>query len=151
MHALLELDFVWRLVIAAVLGGLMGLERSIAGKHAGLRTYALVALGAALFVVSATLASFELSNFASINPLVVASSIVTGIGFIGAGLAAFHGGTPGELTTATGLWVAAAVGMASGFGFYYLALATAILSIVVLSLLARFEHAMRVRFGKREE
>jgi len=151
LHATLELAFVWRLLIAVVLGGLMGLERSIAGKHAGLRTYALVSLGSCLFVIAGTLASVELSAFSGINPLVVASAIVTGIGFIGAGLAAFHGATPGELTTAAGLWVVAAVGMACGFGLFYLALATAALSVVILSLLGSFEHAMRVRFGKNGE
>jgi putative Mg2+ transporter-C (MgtC) family protein len=151
LHSTLELALVSRLLIAALLGGVMGLERSIAGKHAGLRTYALVALGACLFVLCGTLASVELAAFPGINPLIIASAIVTGIGFIGAGLAAFRGEHPGELTTAAGLWVAAGVGMAAGFGLFYLATATAVLSVIVLSLLTKLEHMLRVRFGKDGE
>src|SRR3990167_5829927 len=123
----MESEFVTRLVIAAVLGGLLGLERSIAGKHAGMRTYALVSLGSALFVCMGTLASLQFTQFAGVNPLQLAGSIIIGIGFIGSGLAVFHGAHPGELTTASGIWVVAGVGMAAGVGFYTLALGAPLL------------------------
>ena len=144
----LENEFIWRLLIATLLGGLLGLERSLAGKHAGMRTYALVSLGSALFVCLGTLASFQLAAFfGAINPLQIAGSIVIGIGFIGSGLAVFRGEHPVELTTASGIWVVAGIGMAAGFGFTSLAFAATILGVLVFSLLARVEHTLRVRFG----
>lgn len=140
---------VWRLIVAALLGAALGFERSLSGKHAGMRTYALVSLGSCLFTVAGTLASFELSMFAGINPLQIASSIVVGIGFIGAGLAAARGDNSGhvELTTAAGILVGAGVGMAVGYGLFQIALASAILGILIFSLLAKVEHRMRMRFG----
>jgi putative Mg2+ transporter-C (MgtC) family protein len=145
-----ESTFVLNLVVAALLGALLGLERSLAGKHAGMRTYALVSLGSCLFVITGTLASFELQSFAGINPLQIAGSIAIGIGFIGSGLA-IMGGPKQEITTAAGIWIAAAVGMASGYGLYLLALATSILTIVVFSLLSRLEGWIRGRFGTEVE
>jgi len=112
----------------------MGLERSIAGKHAGMRTYALVALGACLFTT-----------------LGFGTGVVIGIGFIGAGLAAVRGGTHVELTTAAGVWVAAAVGMAVAGGFYLLAAGVVVLSVCVLSLLLPLESRIRARYGQNGE
>lgn len=137
------------LVVSALLGALLGAERSIAGKHAGMRTYALVSLGSCLFVIVGTLASYQLSIFSGINPLVIASSIVTGIGFIGAGLAVFRGEHPVELTTATGLWVAAGVGMASGFGLYEIATASTFIALLIFTVLLPVENVIRRRFGDR--
>ena len=147
----LEVSFVWRLLFAALLGALVGLERSIAGKHAGMRTYALVSLGSCLFVVLGTLASLEMATlFSGINPLQIASSVVLGVGFIGSGLAVLRGEHPVELTTASGLWVAAGVGMACGFGAYILATASTILALVIFSFLLRVENNIRRRFGTTE-
>jgi putative Mg2+ transporter-C (MgtC) family protein len=132
------------LVIAAVLGACLGLERTLAGKHAGMRTYALVSLGSAVFALIGTLASYQLSAFGGINPLQIAGSVVIGIGFIGAGLAAGGStGGRGELTTASGIWVAAGIGMACGFGLYALAVLTALIAMVILSLLLHVENAVR--------
>src|SRR6185312_17249039 len=116
----IQLSLVGRLLIAAILGSMLGLERTLAGKHAGMRTYALVSMGSSLFVIAGTLASFELSMFSAVNPLVVAANVVLGVGFLGTGLAMFKGEHPVELTTAAGLWLAAGVGMAAGFGLYTL-------------------------------
>lgn len=151
MHLPIESEFVWRLIVAAVLGAIIGIERSIAGKHAGMRTYALVSLGSALFSLIGVLASFQLSLFAGINPLQIAGSVVIGIGFIGSGLAVFRGEHPVELTTATGIWVAAGVGMAAGFGQYWLAATSAILTVLIFSFLLRLENYFRHRYGTREE
>ncbi len=137
-----------RLLVAAVLGGLLGLERSIAGKHAGMRTYILVSLGSALFVVVGTLASFQLSGFPSLNPLQIAASIVIGIGFIGSGLAVFRGEQPIELTTASGIWVAAGIGMACGYGFFIVGFVAMLLAILTLSLLIPVENSIRSRFRR---
>lgn len=142
-----EIDFTIRLVVAAVLGTLLGLERSIAGKHAGMRTYAMVSLGSALFVIVETLASYQLFDFKSINPLQIAGSIVIGIGFIGSGLAIMRGDRPGEITTASGIWVVAGIGMACGFGLYVLAGAATIISLIVFSLFSWVERRLRIRYG----
>ena len=143
-----ETHFVGALVIAAVLGAFLGLERSIAGKHAGMRTYALVSMGSCLFVVIGTLSSLQLAFFSGINPVQIAGSIVIGIGFIGAGLSSLRGGdTHAELTTATGIWLAAGVGMACGFGFYLLALASTVMGLIIFSLFLKFENSIRDKYG----
>jgi len=146
----LENEFVVRLAVAAVLGSLLGLERSLAGKHAGMRTYAMVSLGSCLFVVIGTLSSFQLSAFAAINPLQVAGSIVIGIGFIGAGLSAMRGEHP-ELTTASGIWVAAGVGMAAGFGFYTIAVSSVLFGLIVFWMFAKLEHRVSEHYGIKHE
>jgi putative Mg2+ transporter-C (MgtC) family protein len=143
----IEITFVWRLVAAVVFGSLMGLDRSIVGKHAGMRTYALVSLGSCVFSIVSTLASYQLGIFPGANPLQIAASIVVGVGFIGAGLSAFKGEHSVELTTATGIWVVAAIGMACGYGLYLIATATTVLGIVIFSLISRVEHWLRVNWG----
>lgn len=147
----MELILIGRLFIAALLGGLLGLERSIVGKHAGMRTYAMVSLGSCLFVGIETIVSFQLSYFAGLNPLQLASSVIIGIGFIGAGLSGLRGEHPVELTTASGIWVAAGIGMACGFGLYALAIATAVFGVVIFSVLAKLEHRISTRFGTKHE
>ncbi|MBC7836597.1 MgtC/SapB family protein [Acetobacteraceae bacterium] len=138
------------LIAAALFGAFLGVERSLAGKHAGMRTYALVSLGSCLFVIIGTLSSLQLSIFPGINPLQIAASIVIGIGFIGAGLSSMRG-DHAELTTASGIWVASGVGMACGFGFYLLAFAATAISLIVFSVFAKLERALRVRYGKESE
>lgn len=141
-----EVSFSLRLIVAVILGMIMGLERSIAGKHAGMRTYAMVSLGAALLVAISVLASLQLSMFSGVNPLQIAGSIIIGIGFIGSGLAMYRGDQI-ELTTASGIWVVSAVGMACGFGMYFLAIVTTVLSIVIFTVFSRLERKIRVRYG----
>lgn len=147
----IEIDIIIRLAAATLLGAGMGLERSLAGKHAGMRTYALVALGSALFTVVGIVASYQLAGFAGTNPLHIAGSVVIGIGFIGAGLASLRTEHPVELTTASGIWVAAAVGMAAGFGYFAVALAATVLGILVFSALLRFENRLRRRYGTNQD
>lgn len=143
----IELTMAARLLIAALLGMAVGWERSMAGKHAGMRTYAMVSLGSALFVALGTLASFQLSIFSGINPLQIAGSIVIGIGFIGSGLAMYRGQQPVELTTASGIWVVAGIGMACGFGLFTLAASATALSIIIFTFFSRLERKMRARYG----
>ncbi|MES2202791.1 MAG: MgtC/SapB family protein [Patescibacteria group bacterium] len=135
------------LLLSVILGALMGLERSIAGKQAGMRTYALVSLGSCLFTLVGVVASYQLSMFAGINPLQIAGSVVIGIGFIGAGLAAIRGSEHAELTTAAGIWVASAVGLACGLGMYAVATATAVLSVLVFKVFLSIENSIRRRYG----
>ncbi len=145
----IELLLSLRLFFAVVLGALFGLERSLAGKHAGMRTYALVSLGSCVFSLVGVLASYQLAAFAAVNPLLIASSIVVGVGFIGSGLAAGYGAHPTELTTASGIWVVAAVGMACGFGFIITAIATSLLGLLIFTVLAPIEQLLKLHWGKK--
>lgn len=147
----IEMEVITRLIVAVILGACMGLERSLAGKHAGMRTYALVSLGSSLFTVTGLVASYQLTSFASVNPLQIAASIVIGIGFIGSGLAVFRGEQPSELTTATGIWLVAAVGMTAGFGYFAVALAATVLGLLIFTVLLKLENGLRRRFGHSQE
>lgn len=147
----MQTSLIIPLVASALLGALLGLERSIAGKHAGMRTYALVSLGSCAFVLVGIIASYQLSIFTGINPLAIASNVVVAIGFLGAGLTVFRGEHPVELTTAAGLWVAAGVGMACAFGLWGIAIIVVILSLVIFSLLAKLESAISRRFRTGHE
>lgn len=144
-----ELVLGWRLFAALMLGAVLGLERSIAGKHAGMRTYALVSLGSALFTVIGIVTSYQFSIFSGLNPTQIVGSVVIGVGFIGAGLISFRkDGSSVELTTTAGIWVVAGIGMASGFGLFWLALITTVLAFITFALLDRVEYALQARFGK---
>jgi putative Mg2+ transporter-C (MgtC) family protein len=117
-----------RLVLAGVLGGLIGLEREFREREAGLRTHLLVAVGAALFTIAGAY-GFDASN---VDPTRVAAQIVTGIGFLGAGAIIRQGFSVRGLTTAATLWVVAAVGLASGAGYYTGAVITTAVVLVAL-------------------
>ena len=122
-------EMVLRLVIAAVLGGLIGAEREYRGKVAGTRTHLLVALGAALMVL---VSRYGFGGQG--DPGRVAAQIVSGIGFIGAGAIMVDRHSVHGLTTAAGIWVAAGIGMATAAGLYVLALATTALSLAGLEV-----------------
>jgi putative Mg2+ transporter-C (MgtC) family protein len=140
------------LLAAAILGACLGLERSIAGKHAGMRTYALVSLGSCLFVMIGSIASASLLPlFAGINPLQIAGSIVIGIGFIGSGLVAMQNDKHVELTTASGIWVVAGIGMACGFGFYMMAVVTTVIAAAILSVFLRIENKIRKAYPSQTQ
>ncbi len=129
-------EIVLKLVFALVLGGALGIERSLAGKTAGMRTYALVSLGSALFIVIADLVSrqYLALGIRTFDPLRVASQVIVGIGFLGTGLIIFKDQKVSGLTTAAGLWVAAGLGMAVGYGFYTLALLVAVLTLLIFTV-----------------
>lgn len=139
------IDIFVRLVIAVLLGGLVGIERTLAGKTAGMRTYALVAMGSALFVLISQIVSSQFINLTTFDPLRMASQVLVGIGFIGAGLV-FHNvqdmRTSG-LTSAAGLWVAAGIGMACGFRLYALALIVALLTLAIFTVLWYVERGFK--------
>jgi putative Mg2+ transporter-C (MgtC) family protein len=147
-----EAAMAWSLLIAALLGALLGVERSVAGKHAGMRTYALVSLGSCLFVLISTIASnMFASAFPGVNPVQIAASVVIGIGFIGSGLVSLRGDNAhAELTTASGVWVVAGIGMACGFGMYTLAAVTTVLAAAILSLFLRLENRIRKTFSSSQ-
>jgi putative Mg2+ transporter-C (MgtC) family protein len=134
------IEIITRLGIAVLLGGLVGVERTLAGKAAGMRTYALVSMGSALFVMISQDVYSVLAISGDFDPLRIASQIVVGIGFIGAGLVVYNNNKTSGLTSAAGLWVAAAIGMACGFALYGMALSAVVLTILVFTLMWKVEH-----------
>ena len=131
-------EFLLRLFVAAILGGVIGLEREYRAKDAGFRTHFLVALGSGLFMILSqfgfddVLGHYEL---VSLDPSRIASQVVTGIGFIGAGTIIFQKHVVRGLTTAAGLWVTSAIGMTAGAGMYVLSIATTVLVLLCLEAL----------------
>ncbi len=130
-----EISLFLQLLIAMILGMSLGAERAIAGKTAGMRTYALVSLGACLFIIISTVVAQTLIGITNVDPLRVMSGIITGVGFIGAGLIIVRESSVRGITTAAGLWVAAGVGVATGYKLYILATFTTILTLFVFSIL----------------
>ena len=132
----MTLEFVLRIFVAALLGGAIGLEREYRAKEAGLRTHFLVALGSALFMVVSAYGFEEAMHTPEHRWDVsrVAAQVVSGIGFIGAGTIIFHKSenVVRGLTTAAGLWVTAAIGLACGGGMYILSIASTVLVLVGL-------------------
>jgi putative Mg2+ transporter-C (MgtC) family protein len=124
-----ELDVILRLIMAAVVGGVIGLDRERAHKWAGIRTLLLVCLGSALFTV---VSIFGFGDPA--DPARLAAGIVVGIGFLGAGVILHSEKGVMGLTTAAAVWAVAAIGVAIGCGLYLIALTTAILILVALRL-----------------
>lgn len=131
-----------RLALAGALGGLIGLERELREREAGLRTHLLVALGSGLFTIVSAY------GFTSIrtDPTRIAAQIVTGIGFLGAGAILRQGSSIRGLTTAATLWVVAAVGLAAGAGYYSAALITTALVLLALWPLRIGAYYMLKRF-----
>lgn len=152
---ILHYDFslLGRLVLAAVLGGMLGFEREIHGRPAGFRTHLLVALGACLMMVVSEYFFLKYSHLTStsairVDPGRVAAQIVTGIGFLGAGAIIKDGSAVRGLTTAACLWIAAGIGMAAGTGLYLLSVVVTGMSVGTLMFLKRVEKRMsKVRYG----
>jgi putative Mg2+ transporter-C (MgtC) family protein len=130
------LDVLARLVVAGILAGAIGAEREIREREAGLRTHLLVGVGAALFTIVSAYAwtdfNFSARNGVTYDPTRIAAQIVTGIGFLGAGAIIRQGLSVRGLTTAASLWVVAAIGMASGAGYYSGAVITTVVVLVSL-------------------
>lgn len=127
----MSFEVIVRLVVALVLGGAIGIEREYRSKDAGFRTHFLVALGSALFTV-VSMYGFPGGDSDSSR---VAAQVVSGIGFLGAGMIIFQRNFIRGLTTAAGLWVTAAVGMACGTGNYVIAVAATAMVLVGLEVL----------------
>ena len=140
MTPLSDLELFQRLSLAAALGGVLGVEREWHHKTAGLRTNILIAMGSALFTVM----SIELTGTTG-DPSRVASQIVTGIGFLGAGaILRTNAGVQG-LTTAAAIWVNAAIGVAVGGGEYHLAFIATGVTLIVLAVLPAIERMVERR------
>ena len=148
MTPLSDAELATRLLTAALLGALLGFERELRHKSAGLRTNILIAVGSALF----TLMSYELAADAPDgDPGRVAAQIVTGIGFLGAGAIMRTGSGVQGLTTAATVWVNAAVGVAAGGGEYLLAFIATGVTLAALLVLEPVERLIARRYSTRED
>lgn len=137
----IEWNFILRIFIAGVLGGLIGFEREFRAKEAGVRTHFIVALGSALFMI---ISQYAFSG--RFDAARVAAQVVSGIGFIGAGVIIFQKNAIRGVTTAAGLWVAAAIGLSSGAEMYSVAIAATVMTIMVLETM----HFITRKHGERE-
>lgn len=138
-----------RLIVASVLGGLVGLERERKNWTAGLRTHMLVCVGSALFMLVSAFGFGDTTGleFVDLDPSRVAAQVVSGIGFIGAGTILFSKeGTVRGLTTATGLWTVAAIGLATGGGMYIAAGITTALALIILFAIQPIEKKYTQKF-----
>jgi putative Mg2+ transporter-C (MgtC) family protein len=125
----IDLEMALRLLLATFLGAVIGFQRELSGKEAGLRTNILISLGSALFTV------LSIYGFLGSDPARVAAGVATGIGFIGAGVILHRtGGVVTGLTTAATIWAVAGIGMAAGAGLYIVSAVATALALVVLML-----------------
>lgn len=126
-----SITMMFQILLAAVLGMFIGFEREKMGKPAGLRTYMLVSMGSALFTLMSVngFVGFVGNGF---DPSRIASQIVVGVGFLGAGIIFFTKTEVRGLTTAAAVWVSAAIGMAVGLRFYFIAIFSAVLTVLTL-------------------
>ncbi|TMV42996.1 MgtC/SapB family protein [Paenibacillus mesophilus] len=135
------LQMTLRLVLALFLGGLVGLEREQNNHPAGFRTHILVCLGAALIMLLSMYGFGQFVNEPNVrlDPARLAAQVITGIGFLGAGTIVLNGSSISGLTTAASLWVVAAIGLATGAGFYYSAIVTTLFVLIILWILNKVE------------
>jgi putative Mg2+ transporter-C (MgtC) family protein len=144
----LSLDIGLKLVLASMLGGIIGLEREVHGRPAGFRTHLLVSLGSCLFVITSVSFYLKFGNLTGqgplgVDPSRVAAQVVTGIGFLGAGAIIREKASIRGLTTAACLWVAAAVGVAVGVGMYATSILVTSLAVINLVFLKKLENRLK--------
>ena len=143
MHLDLDLQLVLSIIVGTFLGGVIGYERDIHGRPAGLRTHALVALASSTFMVVSThmvyFQDYHHGDLVEVDSSRIAASVVSGIGFLAGGAILRTGISVQGLTTAAGLWLVAAIGLCAGGGMYVESVATTLVGIVVLTMLRRFE------------
>ena len=136
-------DIVLRLLVAIGLGMLIGLERVLVHKEAGMKTHALVSMGAAVFVIISEMMAIKYMGSGGFDPSRIASQIIVGIGFLGAGSIMFQNSQLRGLTTASGLWVTAGIGIASGFGLYSLAVIATVFVLLIFVAMNFIEKPIR--------
>ncbi|OGI90188.1 hypothetical protein A2911_02160 [Candidatus Nomurabacteria bacterium RIFCSPLOWO2_01_FULL_40_15] len=136
-------DIIFRLLMSMGLGMLIGVERILVHKEAGIKTHALVSMGSALFVIISEILAIKYAGIGGFDPSRIASQIIVGIGFLGAGSIILQGNRLLGLTTAGGLWVTAGIGMAAGFGLFSLATISTILVLFILIVVYLFEQPIK--------
>ena len=143
-----DLEIIFRLVLASILGGFIGLEREIHGREAGVRTYLLVSLGSALIMVISEYLFFKYGgnlpgDIFKVDPGRIAAQAITGIGFLGAGVIIRYKDSIRGLTTAACMWVVCAIGLAIGSGYYLFGSVTSAITVLSLIGLKIFERRLR--------
>lgn len=140
----LQWELLIRLVVGTLLGGVIGYERDVHGRPAGLRTHLIVALASTTFMLVSThfvyFQHYGRDDLVTVDSSRIAASVVTGIGFLGGGAILRTGVTVQGLTTAAGLWLVAAIGLSAGAGMYVVSAAATLFGVVALAVLRRFEH-----------
>lgn len=139
------LSAIFKLIVSMVLGSAIGYERKLKGQTAGIRTFALISMGATLAMLISIYVPQEYMGLKNGDPGRIAAQVVTGIGFLGAGAIIQMKGSVRGLTTAAGIWMVATIGMTVGLGMYWLAVAATLLILVILHLFERIEH--RISMG----
>jgi len=143
-----DTQIIIRLVLSVFLGGLIGLERQLHRRTAGLRTHILVCLGSCLIMLTSLYVFDIYKDMVPLDPGRIAAGVITGIGFLGAGAIIREREGIKGLTTAASLWVVAGIGLAVGVGFYIAGIITTILAWVVLFFLRYMEGMMLCNEGK---
>lgn len=143
-----DADILIKLLLASLLGGIIGLEREVHGRPAGFRTHLLVSLGSTLFVLTSIQFYHNYGNFTGTGPVGsdparIAAQVVAGIGFLGAGAIIREKASIRGLTTAACLWVAAAIGVAVGAGMYLTGIIVTLLAVINLVLLKKIEYFLK--------
>lgn len=138
------LSSVYKLLLSLVLGCCVGLERKRKGQNAGIRTFALISLGATLAMIISIYVPQEYLGLKNGDPGRIAAQVITGIGFLGAGAIIQGKGSVRGLTTAAGIWMVATIGLAVGVGMYWVSVVATALIIFILKFLEQFEHRMRL-------
>lgn len=145
---------VLRLVAAILLGGLLGFERELADRPAGLRTHMLVCLASAAFAIIAieivAMPVFDADSVRS-DPIRLVEAITSGVAFLAAGFILFKGGEVKGLTTGAGMWIAASTGLALGLGLWIVALLGCLLGALVLAVIRRIETKLDLKEPRAEE
>ncbi|NLD22816.1 MAG: MgtC/SapB family protein [Bacteroidales bacterium] len=145
---MIPFEFIIRLLAASIAGGALGIERESSNKSAGLRTNMIVSVGAAIYVmISAVL----LEGSTTGDPSRVMGQIVTGIGFLGAGVILHQGSSVKGLTTAATIWCSAALGCLAGFGMYWELAASTVLIIIINTVLRKADFLFVKKNKKKEE
>lgn len=139
---LTEWLIIFRLIMAAVLSGIVGFEREYHGRAAGFRTHILLCVGTTLIMLTSMHLFDVYSGRTTIDPARLAAGVVTGIGFLGAGTIMQYKASVRGLTTAASLWVVTGIGLAVGSGMYLAAIITTGLAVVTLMFIGRLEHSM---------
>src|SRR6266566_3223295 len=138
-----EGELLARLVIGTVLGAIIGYERQMHGRQAGLRTHLLVGLAATTFMIVSThfvyFQHYSKEDLVAVDTSRISASVVTGVGFLGAGAILRTGLSIQGLTTAAGLWLVAAIGLSAGGGMYKISVAATVIGVVALTILRRLE------------
>jgi len=132
-------DIVLRIVLACILGGLVGMERESLNRPAGFRTHILVCLGSTIVMLTGIFLLYNYKDYTNLDPARLGAQVISGIGFLGAGTILREGLTVKGLTTAASLWAVACIGLTIGSGFYLAAILSTFLVLITLLFFSNFE------------